>query len=240
MPFLVPYNSAWLQSGMINCPHSIKRGPFSVNLSLSPDVHTCAGSSNTDNDYHEGHWPPLACSTRPVCLCPLCVTNLAPFMSLFPLTCLALPSDIFTTLVSGSTSSSAAVRQPVNNSPITSATDTNLRCNINSPATQTLLVTAGSVVTFKLDNTLYHAGPAAFYRASSHLLSLLLYLTNLQSVRCRADKLLRPGMALVRIGSRYCFFCLTSNDHAFDESTLFLRSPNGALPSTPSHSWTKT
>jgi hypothetical protein len=75
-------------------------------------------------------------------------------------------ADIFTTIVTPTTTSSAAIRQPVNNSPVTSATDTNLRCNVNRAASATVSVAAGSSVTFKLDNTLYHTGPATFYRMS--------------------------------------------------------------------------
>ncbi|EIN11198.1 hypothetical protein PUNSTDRAFT_98263 [Punctularia strigosozonata HHB-11173 SS5] len=70
---------------------------------------------------------------------------------------------IFTTLIAGSTTSEAAVREPVNNSPITSATDPNLVCNIHTAATSTVSVPAGSTIGFKLDNTLYHLGPAAIY-----------------------------------------------------------------------------
>ena len=58
--------------------------------------------------------------------------------------------------MAGSTTSTAAVRQPVNNSPVTSPTASNFVCNtIGTPATQTLNVTAGSTVGFKLDNTIY-------------------------------------------------------------------------------------
>jgi len=71
---------------------------------------------------------------------------------------------IFTTIVTPGKTSSAAVRQPVNNSPVTSATSNDLRCNVNKGAgSETVSVAAGSSVTFKLDNTLYHAGPASFY-----------------------------------------------------------------------------
>ncbi|KAF9039952.1 cellulose-growth-specific protein [Panaeolus papilionaceus] len=71
---------------------------------------------------------------------------------------------IWTTLIAGSTTSTAAVRQPVNNSPVTSGTGNDARCNTNpGSASQTVSVSAGSTIGFKLDNTLYHSGPAAIY-----------------------------------------------------------------------------
>ncbi|KAJ3501539.1 hypothetical protein NLJ89_g9293 [Agrocybe chaxingu] len=71
---------------------------------------------------------------------------------------------IWTTLIAGSTTSNAAVRQPINNSPVTSVTSNDVRCNVNpSPASETVSVAAGSTIGFKLDNTLYHQGPAAIY-----------------------------------------------------------------------------
>ncbi|KAJ3548261.1 hypothetical protein NMY22_g1332 [Coprinellus aureogranulatus] len=71
---------------------------------------------------------------------------------------------IWTTLVAGGASSTAAVRQPVNNSPVEDVNSPNIRCNINRGAgSETVSVAAGSTVGFKLDNTLYHQGPAAFY-----------------------------------------------------------------------------
>jgi hypothetical protein len=76
---------------------------------------------------------------------------------------LTTAADIWTTLIAGGTTSTAAVRQPVNNSPVTSATASNYICNTNTGATATQSVAAGSTVGFKLDNTLYHLGPAAIY-----------------------------------------------------------------------------
>ncbi|KAF8663648.1 hypothetical protein AX16_000890 [Volvariella volvacea WC 439] len=71
---------------------------------------------------------------------------------------------IWTTLIAGSTTTSAAVRQPPNNSPVESATSNNLRCNVNpAAASQTVSVAPGSTIGFILDNTVYHAGPAAIY-----------------------------------------------------------------------------
>ncbi|KAF8060181.1 glycoside hydrolase family 61 protein [Lyophyllum atratum] len=71
---------------------------------------------------------------------------------------------IWTILIAGGTTSTAAVRQPVNNSPVTSVTSNDVRCNTNpGAASQTLSVTSGSSIGFKLDNTLYHSGPAAIY-----------------------------------------------------------------------------
>jgi hypothetical protein len=74
-----------------------------------------------------------------------------------------LLSDIWTTLIAGSTTSTAAVRQPVNNSPVTSASDSAVVCNSNAKASATVSVAAGSTIGFKLDNTVYHLGPASIY-----------------------------------------------------------------------------
>ncbi|KAJ8085620.1 hypothetical protein AAF712_013260 [Marasmius tenuissimus] len=71
---------------------------------------------------------------------------------------------IWTTLIAGSTQSNAAVRQPPINSPVEDVTSNNIRCNANpAPASETVSVAAGSTIGFKLDNTLYHQGPAAIY-----------------------------------------------------------------------------
>ncbi|THV04343.1 hypothetical protein K435DRAFT_817001 [Dendrothele bispora CBS 962.96] len=71
---------------------------------------------------------------------------------------------IWTTLVTDTTSTMAAIRQPVNNSPVTDVTSGDITCNANpSPASDTVEVAAGSDITFLLDNTLYHQGPAAIY-----------------------------------------------------------------------------
>ncbi|KDR78014.1 hypothetical protein GALMADRAFT_64786 [Galerina marginata CBS 339.88] len=71
---------------------------------------------------------------------------------------------IWNTLITGSTTTSAAVRLPVNNSPVTSVTSNDVRCNVKpGAATQTVSVAPGSTVGFKLDNTIYHLGPAAIY-----------------------------------------------------------------------------
>jgi len=71
---------------------------------------------------------------------------------------------IWTTLITGSTTSTAAVRLPINNSPVTSATSSSLTCNVTpGAATATVSVAAGSKIGFVLDNTLYHLGPAAIY-----------------------------------------------------------------------------
>ncbi|KAF7421201.1 hypothetical protein PC9H_011721 [Pleurotus ostreatus] len=67
-------------------------------------------------------------------------------------------------VIAGSTTSSAAVRQPVNNSPVQDVTSPDITCNANpSPASETVSVAAGSTLGFNLDNTLYHQGPAAIY-----------------------------------------------------------------------------
>ncbi|KJA26528.1 lytic polysaccharide monooxygenase [Hypholoma sublateritium FD-334 SS-4] len=70
---------------------------------------------------------------------------------------------IWTTLIAGSTTSTTAVRTPINNSPVTSVTSPDITCNINTPATDTVSVAAGSTIGFELDNTVYHQGPAAIY-----------------------------------------------------------------------------
>ncbi|GLB44353.1 putative glycoside hydrolase family 61 protein [Lyophyllum shimeji] len=71
---------------------------------------------------------------------------------------------IWTTVIAGSTTSTSAVRQPVNNSPVTSVTSNDVRCNVNpGQASETVSVAAGSTIGFKLDNTIYHQGPAAIY-----------------------------------------------------------------------------
>jgi hypothetical protein len=68
------------------------------------------------------------------------------------------------TSIKGSTTSTATGRQPVNNSPVTSPTAAvNYICDTNTAATATVPVAAGSTLGFKLDNTVYHLGPAAIY-----------------------------------------------------------------------------
>jgi len=53
---------------------------------------------------------------------------------------------------------------PLSNSPVTSVTSPDITCNVNpTPATETVQVAAGATIGFKLDNTLYHPGPAAIY-----------------------------------------------------------------------------
>ncbi|KIY65638.1 lytic polysaccharide monooxygenase [Cylindrobasidium torrendii FP15055 ss-10] len=72
--------------------------------------------------------------------------------------------DIWTTLTTGSGQSKAAVRQPINNSPVEDVTSNNIRCNVSpGAATETVSVAAGSSIGFILDNTIYHQGPAAIY-----------------------------------------------------------------------------
>ncbi|KAG6888885.1 hypothetical protein C0995_005140 [Termitomyces sp. Mi166 len=71
---------------------------------------------------------------------------------------------IWYNLIAGSTTSTAAVRKPVNNNPVTDVTSNDIRCNVNpTPATETVTVAAGSTIGFQLDNTIYHLGPAAIY-----------------------------------------------------------------------------
>ncbi|KAF2746948.1 lytic polysaccharide monooxygenase [Sporormia fimetaria CBS 119925] len=53
-----------------------------------------------------------------------------------------------------------------NNSPVTSLSDPNLRCNVGGSSgsgTSTVSVAAGSSVTFTADQAVYHQGPVAFY-----------------------------------------------------------------------------
>lgn len=67
-------------------------------------------------------------------------------------------------MIAGSTQSTGAVRKPINNSPVTSVTSNDVRCNVSpGAATETVSVASGSTIGFKLDNTLYHQGPAAIY-----------------------------------------------------------------------------
>ncbi|KAG8799567.1 hypothetical protein FRC17_007094, partial [Serendipita sp. 399] len=61
----------------------------------------------------------------------------------------------------------AAVRQPANNSPVTSVTSSAVRCNSAASATDVVTVAAGGSLTFGLDNTFYHQGPAAVYLAKA-------------------------------------------------------------------------
>ncbi|TFK20035.1 hypothetical protein FA15DRAFT_150331 [Coprinopsis marcescibilis] len=71
---------------------------------------------------------------------------------------------IWSSVVVGGSPNSAAVRQPQNNSPVESVSSSGMTCG-NGPraASQTIAVNAGSRVGFRLDNTLYHPGPAAIY-----------------------------------------------------------------------------
>ncbi|KAF9039958.1 glycoside hydrolase family 61 protein [Panaeolus papilionaceus] len=82
---------------------------------------------------------------------------------------LTFASDIWNTLIAGGTQSTAAVRQPANNSPVEQVSSGNMRCNGASPnsASQTLSISAGQTLGFRLDNTLYHSGPAAIYIAKA-------------------------------------------------------------------------
>ncbi|KAJ2927933.1 hypothetical protein H1R20_g9161, partial [Candolleomyces eurysporus] len=67
-------------------------------------------------------------------------------------------------IIAGGLQSSAAVRQPLNNTPVEAVNSQAMVCNNNPrPASETVSVAAGSSVGFKLDNTMYHQGPAAIY-----------------------------------------------------------------------------
>ncbi|KAF8055221.1 glycosyl hydrolase family 61-domain-containing protein [Lyophyllum atratum] len=71
---------------------------------------------------------------------------------------------IWYSLTAGGSTSTTAIRQPVNNSPVQSVTSNDIRCNTSpGAATSTVSVAAGSSITFTLDNSIYHLGPAAIY-----------------------------------------------------------------------------
>ncbi|CAA7263969.1 unnamed protein product [Cyclocybe aegerita] len=73
---------------------------------------------------------------------------------------------IWTTLIAGSTSTMNAVRQPRNNSPVENVNSQEMRCNTAfTSAAETVNVSPGSTIGFRLDNTLYHQGPVAIYIA---------------------------------------------------------------------------
>lgn len=66
--------------------------------------------------------------------------------------------------MAGGTQSTAAIRQPLNNTPVEAVNSGAMTCNNNPrPASATISVSAGGTISFKLDNTLYHSGPAAIY-----------------------------------------------------------------------------
>lgn len=141
------------------------------------------------------------------------------FLGIFPHTIFTqLFTDIWYNLLAGGTSSTAAVRKPLSNSPVESATSTNLRCNVNPmPATATFSVAAGSSIGFQLDNTIYHQGPAA------------IYLGKAPSTAAAWDG---SGANWFKVISKYMFFSRNSYLRG-------LRSPNGARPSTLSSSLLK-
>ncbi|KAH6897674.1 glycoside hydrolase [Coprinopsis sp. MPI-PUGE-AT-0042] len=67
-------------------------------------------------------------------------------------------------VTAGSTTSSSAVRQPASNSPVEDVSSSGMTCGLGpAAASETVTVAAGSSIGFKLDNTLYHPGPAAIY-----------------------------------------------------------------------------
>ncbi|KAF8066930.1 glycoside hydrolase [Lyophyllum atratum] len=77
---------------------------------------------------------------------------------------------IWYNLMTGSTTSTAAIRQPLSNYPIEieNVTSTIMTCNVDpTPATETVSVSAGSVIGFQLksesNNQVFHEGPAAIY-----------------------------------------------------------------------------
>ncbi|CAA7268895.1 unnamed protein product [Cyclocybe aegerita] len=71
---------------------------------------------------------------------------------------------IFKTLVAGSKTSTKAVRQPQNNSPVVDLTSPQFACNTSpSPADETVSVLAGDTIGFQTDAAIFHKGPAALY-----------------------------------------------------------------------------
>jgi hypothetical protein len=96
-------------------------------------------------------------------------------ISLLPIVCLSILfsnqsikesfADIFSTLITSTVSSRSAVRRPTENSPIHDITSLGVTCNVGlAPATETVVVDAGSLVGSKLEvGTVYHKGPAAMY-----------------------------------------------------------------------------
>lgn len=63
------------------------------------------------------------------------------------------------------------IRQNTNdNSPVTSLSDTNLRCNVGGArggSTTTVDIAAGSAFTFTYDQAVYHQGPISFYMSKA-------------------------------------------------------------------------
>ncbi|KAF5347817.1 hypothetical protein D9756_010297 [Leucocoprinus leucothites] len=92
-------------------------------------------------------------------------------MKFAALICLALTVEtvpahyIFKTLIADTKTSTQAVLQPQNNSPVHNYTSgRGIVCNVNpSPAGETMPVAAGGKIGFQLDAAIYHIGPAAIY-----------------------------------------------------------------------------
>ncbi|KAF9041464.1 glycoside hydrolase [Panaeolus papilionaceus] len=88
----------------------------------------------------------------------------AGFLGLFLAAQGASAHYIFNTLIAGSKTSTQAVRQPPNNSPVLGVSNPGMTCNVNlSPARETVTVAPGDTIGFKLSNNMYHKGPAAIY-----------------------------------------------------------------------------
>ncbi|KAF6761023.1 glycosyl hydrolase family 61-domain-containing protein [Ephemerocybe angulata] len=78
----------------------------------------------------------------------------------------ALGHWVYEGVTSANTTTTSATRIPVNWAPIFESTDPNMLCNNNTgPAKETLSVSAGSAVVFRMaeGNYVYHPGPAAVY-----------------------------------------------------------------------------
>jgi hypothetical protein len=74
-------------------------------------------------------------------------------------------ADVFKTLIVGHKTSTQAVRQPKDNSPVLKyASGIDIICNSRpAAARETVPITAGGKVGFRLDIPIYHKGPAAIY-----------------------------------------------------------------------------
>ncbi|KAJ4375122.1 hypothetical protein N0V83_002206 [Neocucurbitaria cava] len=62
------------------------------------------------------------------------------------------------------------IRPVPNNSPVTSLSSNDLRCNVNGAtggSTTTVSVAAGSTVSFTADQAVYHQGPVSFYMSKA-------------------------------------------------------------------------
>lgn len=71
---------------------------------------------------------------------------------------------IFKTLLVGSKSSTQAVRQPQDNSPLHDITSPDVVCNVNpGKAGETVTIASGQKIGFQVDVAMYHESPVAIY-----------------------------------------------------------------------------